>query len=60
VVSGSHDRTLKVWDITSGRCLLTHRGDAALQHVVATSGGIIASDRTGTLWFLAWPHASVP
>jgi hypothetical protein len=51
---------LTVWDLASGSCVLTHRGDAAFQCVVATPGGVIASDRPGTIWFLGWARASSP
>jgi WD40 repeat protein len=51
VVSGADDRTIRVWDLERLRCLVTQRGDAAFQCVVTTSGGIIASDRAGTIWF---------
>jgi WD40 repeat protein len=56
VISTSDDRTLKVWDLVSARCLLTHRGDAPFQCVTATADIIVAGDSVGTVWFLEWPH----
>jgi WD40 repeat protein len=60
VVSGADDRTIKVWSLDSLRCLVTHRGDAAFQCLATTSGGIIASDRAGTIWFFDMARVTAP
>jgi WD40 repeat protein len=56
VVSASRDQTLKVWDLDTYACLLTHRGDAAYTAIAATATAIVAGDRTGAVWFLDWPQ----
>jgi WD40 repeat protein len=60
VISGADDRTIRVWGLDSLRCLVTHRGDAAFQCVIATSGGIVASDRAGTIWFFDVSRVTPP
>jgi hypothetical protein len=52
VVSASHDQTLKVWDLETRACLLTHRASAAFFAVAATATTVIAGDGTGAVWFL--------
>jgi len=60
VLSASQDKTLKVWDLDSYACLLTHRGDAAYTAVAATATGVVAGDATGSVWFLDWPPSMAP
>ena len=55
MVSVSEDQTLKVWDLHTYACLLTHRGDAAYTAVAATATRVVAGDSAGTVWFLDWP-----
>jgi WD40 repeat protein len=55
VVSASADRALKVWDLTTYACLLTHYGDAVYAAITATETSIVAGDRSLSLWFLDWP-----
>jgi hypothetical protein len=55
VVSASHDKTLKVWDLATYACLSTHRGDASYLAVAAGTTGIVAGDSAGGIWFLDWP-----
>src|SRR5262249_18362685 len=57
VVSASYDQTLKVWDLESGACLLTHRANAGYRAVAATGTAIIAGDINGSVWFLDLPPA---
>jgi WD40 repeat protein len=52
VVSASWDKTLKVWELDTRICRLTHRGDAPYYAIVATATVIVAGDRTGGVWFL--------
>jgi hypothetical protein len=54
VVSASNDRTLKVWDLVTGTCLLTHHGDAPYTSVAITATNIVAGDSAGALCFLDW------
>ena len=54
-VSGSEDRTLKVWDLATHACVFTHRGDAIYTTVAVTESAIVAGDVTGCVWFLDWP-----
>jgi WD40 repeat protein len=56
VVSASEDRTLKVWDLQTYACLLTHRGDAPYLAIATCATAIVAGDRAGGLWFLDWPR----
>jgi len=56
VVSASVDRTLKVWDLASARCLYTFRGETAFRCVAVTADVIVAGDGAGTVWFLEWPR----
>ena len=51
VVSASADKTLKVWDLDSGTCLLTHRANADYTAVATTATAIIAGDVAGSIWF---------
>jgi hypothetical protein len=55
----SWDKTLKVWDLQAGACLLTHRGDAGYTAVATTATAIIAGDPAGAVWFLDWPSPDV-
>jgi hypothetical protein len=59
-VSVSDDRTLRVWDLGTYRCLATHRGDVAFTAVAATATTICAGDWVGTFWFLDWPAPASP
>ena len=44
VVSGSHDRTVRIWDVTSGQCVRTLEGHSDIVFAVGLSG-----DRTHAL-----------
>jgi WD40 repeat protein len=55
VVSASDDKTLKVWDLTTSACLLTHYGDSPYAAIIATTTSIVAGDNLGSVWFLDWP-----
>mmetsp|Transcript_75178 Transcript_75178/g.195931 ORF Transcript_75178/g.195931 Transcript_75178/m.195931 type:complete len:423 (+) Transcript_75178:2-1270(+) len=63
-VSASHDRTLKVWDAASGRCLKTLAGhDEGVYHCEAVHGGRVllscgaGESRNALVW--SWPQAAV-
>ena len=60
VVSASTDQTLKVWDLETYACLVTHRGDASYQAVAATTTVIVAGDSGGCVWFLDMPRQAAP
>jgi len=55
VVSASADKTLKIWDLDSHACILTHCASTGFTAVTATATGIIAGDINGAIWFLDWP-----
>jgi small GTP-binding protein len=64
-VTGSFDRTARVWDLASGRCLATLEGHAGeVLCVAVTPDGSRAvtgsSDRTARVWTLPVGSASVP
>ncbi|MFE8603751.1 AAA family ATPase [Archangium violaceum] len=52
VVSASEDRTLKVWEVETGRCLHTLHGVGAFHSVACTSQVICAGDVLGNVWIL--------
>jgi WD40 repeat protein len=52
VVSASEDQTLKVWDLATCTCRITHRGDARYLAVAANATTITAGDASGAVWFL--------
>jgi WD40 repeat protein len=56
IVSASEDKTLKVWDLETGRCLATLEAGAPLMCCAPTHDGktIIAGDRAGALHILDW------
>jgi WD40 repeat protein len=49
LVSGSDDKTIKTWDITSGSCLSTLRGEKRINSVAFSPDGslIAAGDGSG-------------
>jgi len=52
-VSASQDRTLKVWDIGSGKLVATFSGEGALYAcAVAPDGTIVAGEISGRVHFL--------
>jgi hypothetical protein len=52
VVSVSRDKTLKVWELGSGRCLHTLHGASVFLSVAATCEVICAGDEIGNVWIL--------
>ena len=55
VVSASHDQTLKVWDLATYTCRITHRGDADYFAVAVSATTIIAGDASGAVWLFDLP-----
>jgi WD40 repeat protein len=55
VVSASNDQTLKVWELVTHTCRITHRGDAGYAAVAVGATTIIAGDAAGGVWFLEMP-----
>lgn len=55
VVSASEDRTLKVWDLETCTCLVTHHGDAPYAAVATSATAIVAGDAAAGLWILDGP-----
>ena len=53
-ISASDDKTLKVWDLTSGECLATFTADAAVWACSCAPDGltIVAGDEGGRVHFL--------
>lgn len=55
VLSGSRDKTLRVWDIESGQCKMIFEGHTATVRDVATNGGLAVSgsyDEEARIWSL--------
>ncbi|HEX2686236.1 MAG TPA: hypothetical protein VHN14_06440 [Kofleriaceae bacterium] len=52
VVSASADQTLKVWDLATYTCRITHRGDADYLAIAVSATTVIAGDAAGAVWFL--------
>jgi WD40 repeat protein len=55
LVSGSFDNTIKIWDVQTGECAITLKGDSKIYCVKVLSDGRIASgsyDKTITIWNL--------
>jgi WD40 repeat protein len=58
VISASRDHTLKVWDLATYTCSITHRGDTGY-HAVAVSATVVAAgDASGAVCFLDLPPAA--
>ena len=51
-VSGSDDKTLKVWDLASGACLAVWNADATVETVMVSTGLIVAVDSAGNVLLL--------
>jgi WD40 repeat protein len=56
VVSASNDKTLKVWDIATGKTICTRAIDAQLSSCALTPDGrtIVAGDAMGAVHFVDW------
>ncbi|HLL21394.1 MAG TPA: caspase family protein, partial [Kofleriaceae bacterium] len=52
VISASQDRTLKLWDLSSGACVDTIYGAAPFTSVSLAGGLICAGDALGNVWML--------
>jgi len=55
VVSASWDKTLKIWDLATYTCRITHRGDAGYLAVAVSATTVIAGDASRAVWFLDLP-----
>ena len=57
IVSGSLEKTLRVWDVATGRTLATLQGDATFTSVARVDQHlIVAGDAAGNLWFVDLPE----
>ena len=52
-VSGSDDKTLKVWDVATGTCIATFTADAPLTCVALQGAGVFAGDNLGHVHLFA-------
>ena len=56
VVSGSHDNTLKVWNVATGNCVATLEGHAWVNSVAVSPNGLHvvsgSNDKTVQFWEL--------
>src|ERR1044071_3666082 len=59
-ISASYDGTLKLWDLQTGACLLTHSANVGYVAIATTATVIIAGDGAGAVWFLDWPSPDAP
>ena len=59
-VSASSDHTIRVWDLTTGRCLDTVYGTAPFESVAALGERICAGDRVGHVWMLVSVSGEAP
>ncbi|WP_437628050.1 TIR domain-containing protein [Sorangium sp. So ce1151] len=59
IVSASNDRTLKVWDASTGKCLDTVRGGSPFISVAVSQQLLCAGDANGNIWHLYF-MASTP
>jgi WD40 repeat protein len=55
-VSGSYDRTLRVWDLDTGEMLAVTTLDAPVSAVAAAPNGrsVVAGDQSGRVHFFDW------
>lgn len=55
-VSGANDRTLKVWDLESGRARLLYWNDAAITSLALSPDGrtLACGDSQGRVWIFEW------
>ncbi len=53
IISGSYDKTLKVWDIETGKCIATFTAEAGINCVEVANDGvsIVAGDSSGNVHF---------
>ncbi|WP_438030273.1 TIR domain-containing protein [Sorangium sp. So ce233] len=52
IASASEDTTLKIWDVSSGRCLNTVRGISSFVSLALSKHLLCAGDANGNLWHL--------
>ncbi len=56
MVSGSEDKTLRIWDVGTGQVLATVHGDVSFCSVAVVSQHlIVAGDSLGNVWFIDLP-----
>jgi len=55
-LSGSEDKTVRLWDIASGKCLCLFVADAPVRGVAFAieTCRVVAGDESGTVHFLDW------
>ncbi|MFM6248265.1 MAG: WD40 repeat domain-containing protein [Dolichospermum sp.] len=52
VISGSDDKTIKTWDLTTGNKVATFTGESPILAVASDGLTIVAGEASGTLHFL--------
>jgi len=57
-ISGSDDKTLKVWDVETGACVASFTGDAVFTSVALRAIRVFAGDSNGRTHLLALRLAS--
>jgi WD40 repeat protein len=59
VISASVDKTLRIWDVDTGKTLAILYGEAAFRSIVIVdSHRFVAGDALGNVWFLARPRTN--